>query len=44
MRSSTGTAVVARRRAAVRVPGGRWKTGNAVHRIDSHALPRRSEY
>lgn len=30
--------------AAVRVPGGRWKTGNAAHRIDSHALPRRSEY
>lgn len=30
--------------AAVRVPGGRWKTGNAAYRIDSHALPRRSEY
>lgn len=33
-----------RRVAVVRVPGGRWKTGNAAHRIDSHALPRRSEY
>lgn len=26
------------------VPGGRRKTGNVAHRIDSHALPRRSEY
>lgn len=42
--TTTMTAVLARWWAAVRVPGGRWKTGNAAHRIDSHALPRRSEY
>lgn len=28
----------------VYVPSGRWKTGIVAYRIDSHALPRRSEY
>lgn len=35
---------VQRRRRCVCILGGRRKTGNAAHRIDSHALPRRSEY